>query len=361
MTPAAGAGPVSGRGDPPPRSGRGQVTRADVARYAGVSSAVVSYVVNSGPRPVAPATSARVLEAVRVLGYRPNASARALRTGSTKLLGLVVPAIGNLLFAEMALGIESAAADRGYAVLLTSSEGDPDTERRHVLNLTARQIDGMLLTTAMSRPDLANLPLTGVPTVLIGAFEEVPGFVSVGVDAFGGAYDGTHHLVGHGHRSVALVIGGGRAAGDELRERGWLQATRDAGLPDGAIAREAWSRAGGYAAGHRLFGGTSHPSAVFVSSDIQAVGLLRALHELGLRVPEDVAIVSFDGTEDSRYTSPQLTVVRQPVRAMAADAVARVLVPIGHDGREHVMHRAELIVRESCGCHPGDGQAPSTF
>ena len=352
MTPDVGTGPGAGHGTPPARSGGGQVTRADVARYAGVSSAVVSYVVNSGPRPVSPATAARAQEAVRVLGYRPNASARALRTGSTKLLGLVVPAIGNLLFAEMALGIESAAAHRGYAVLLTSSESDPEAERRHVLNLTARQIDGLLLTTAMSRPDLANLPLTGVPTVLLGAFEEVPGFVSVGVDAFGGAYDGTNHLVGHGHRSVALVIGGGRAAGDELRERGWLQATRDAGLPDGAIAREPWTRAGGYAAGHRLFGGSTHPSAVFVSSDIQAIGLLRALHELGWRVPQDVAIVSFDGTDESRYTAPQLTVVRQPVQAMAADAVERVLVPIGQAGREHVIYRAELITRESCGCEP---------
>jgi LacI family transcriptional regulator len=355
------AGPAAGGAAPPPRSGSGQITRADVARYAGVSSAVVSYVVNNGPRPVSPATAARVLEAVRVLGYRPNASARALRTGSTKLLGLVVPAIGNLLFAEMALGIESAAADRGYAVLLTSTGGDPDVERRHVLNLTARQIDGLLLTTGMSRPDLASLPLAGVPTVLLGAFEQVPGFVSVGVDAFGAAYDGTNHLVGHGHRSIALVIGRGGAAGDELRERGWLQATRDAGLSDGAIAREAWSRAGGYAAGRRLFGGTSFPSAVFVSSDIQAVGVLRALHELGRRVPQDVAIVSFDGTEDSLYSSPPLTVVRQPVQAMAADAVERVLLPVGDDGREHVVHRAELIKRESCGCHPGDAPSRDSF
>jgi LacI family transcriptional regulator len=197
--------------------------------------------------------------------------------------------------------------------------------------------------------------------VLLGAFEEVPGFLSVGVDAFGAAYDGTRHLVGHGHRSIALVIGGGGAAGDELRERGWLQATRDADLPDGGIAREAWSRAGGYAAGRRLFGGTSFPSAVFVSSDIQAVGLLRALDELGRRVPDDVAIVSFDGTEDSLYTSPPLTVVRQPVQAMAADAVERVLLPVGHDGRVHVVHRAELITRQSCGCHPGETPSPSGF
>lgn len=335
-----------------PLSSSGQVTRADVARYAAVSSAVVSYVVNGGPRPVAPATAARVLEAIRVLGYRPNATARALRTGSTKLLGLVVPQISNLLFAEMALAIETAAAERGYAVLLTSSEGEPETERRHILNLAARQIDGLLLMTAMSGPNLAYLPSIGVPTVLLDMLEEVPGFASVGLDAFAGTYDAVTHLIGHGHGSVALVIGGGSAPGGELRERGWLKATRDAGLPDGPIAREPWTRAGGYQGGRRLFGGTSYPSAVFVSSDMQAIGLLSAVNEMGLRVPEDVAMISFDGTEASEYTYPRMTVVRQPVQAMAVDAVGRVLTLLGDGEREHVLHRPELILRASCGCSP---------
>jgi LacI family transcriptional regulator len=334
-----------------PLPSHGRVTRSDVARYAGVSSAVVSYVVNGGPRAVSAKTAEKVLDAVRVLGYRPNASARALRTGSTRLLGLVIPEFGNPLFAEMAVAIESAAAQRGYAVLLTSSESDPATERRHIANLTDRQIDGLLLMTAMSRPDLANLPLQGVPTVLLDTFEEVPGFASVGLDAFAGARDAVTHLIGHGHPSVALVIGGGAAPGSELRERGWLQATRDAGLPDGAIAREPWSRAGGYRAGRRLFGGANPPSAVFVSSDVQAIGLLLAVNEIGLRVPEDVAIVSFDGTEASAFTFPKLTVVRQPVQQMALDAVDRVLAATGQVGRGYIVHQPELIVRASCGCH----------
>ncbi len=333
---------------PPPR---GRVTRADVARFAGVSSAVVSYVVNDGPRQVSAKTAAKVLDAVRVLGYRPNASARALRSGSTKLLGLVVPEIGNPLFAEMAVAIESAAAGRGYAVLLTSSESDPAAERRHIVNLTDRQIDGLLLMTNMSRPDLASLPLQGVPTVLLDTFQEISGFASVGLDAFAGAYDAVTHLARHGHASIALIIGGDAAPGGELRERGWLQATRDAGLPDGPIAREPWSRAGGYQAGRRLFGGTTHPTAVFVSSDVQAVGLLLAINEIGLRVPDDVAIISFDGTDASAYTFPKLTVVRQPVQQMAVDAVDRVLAPIGENRREHIIHKPELIVRTSCGCH----------
>jgi LacI family transcriptional regulator len=336
----------------------GQVTRADVARYAGVSSAVVSYVVNDGPRTVAPATAARVAEAIRTLGYRPNASARALRTGSTKMLGLVVQDVNNPLYAEWAVAIENAAAARGYAVLLTNSEGDAGSDHRAITRLTGRQIDGLLLTTVLSRPDLANLPIGGIPTVLLGALEQIPGFVSVGVDASAGAYAATSHLIGHGHSSVGLIIGEDDGSAVEFRERGWLAASRDAGLLDGPIARASWSRAGGYDAGRRMFGGPHHPSAVFVSSDMQAVGLLRALSELHLRVPGDVAVVSFDGTEDTRYTTPALTVIRQPVQEMAAEAVDAVLAPPTDEPRPHELHEPELIVRESCGCLPlGSGDA----
>jgi LacI family transcriptional regulator len=327
---------------------RANVTRVDVARLAGVSEAVVSYVVNDGPRPVAAATAARVREAIRVLGYRPNPSARALRTGSTRLLGLVVPRIDNPLFADLTLAVEAAAAERGYALLLTNSQGDPAAERRNIANLVARHVDGLLLMTLLSRPDLATLPIGGVPTVLVNTFTEVPGFASVGVDAFAGAYDAVTHLAGHGHQRIGLVIGGG-ASDMELRERGWLQAARDAGLEDGPIARGSFTRQGGYEAGNLLFEGRNRPPAVFVSSDMQAIGVLRSLHERGLRVPDDVALVSFDGTEDCKFTDPQLTVVAQPVGAIAASALDALLDGGVPDGA-HVSHRPELILRRSCGC-----------
>ncbi|AMM21213.1 hypothetical protein AX769_15055 [Frondihabitans sp. PAMC 28766] len=332
---------------------RGNVTRSDVARYAGVSTAVVSYVVNGGPRAVAPATAKRVTDAISILGYRPNVSARALRTGSTKMLGLVLPEIGNPLYAEWALAIEFAAAERGYTVLLANSEGDAGSEHRAIAQLGGRQLDGLLLMTTLSRPDLASLPLEGTPTVLLGVLEQIPGFVSVGLDARAGAYEATKHLIGHGHASVGLIIGADAGGSPEFRERGWLAATREAGLLDGPIAREPWSRAGGYAGGLRMFDSPNHPTAAFVSSDMQSVGLLRALGDLKLRVPEDVAIVSFDGTEDSEYTVPRLTVVRQPVQEMAVEAVAAVLrpAPDALDALDlHELHEPRLILRESCGC-----------
>jgi LacI family transcriptional regulator len=136
----------------------------------------------------------------------------------------------------------------------------------------------------------------------------------------------------------------------ELREQGWMQALRAAGLPDGPIVRCSFDRAGGYEAGLRMFGGGTGPRAVFVSSDLQAVGLLRALYELGLRSPDDVAVVSFDGVAEADYTNPQLTVVRQPVEAMAAAAVDRVLAREDPDDHHLDQVPAELVLGASCGC-----------
>jgi LacI family transcriptional regulator len=334
--------------DPAPRA-RGQVTRADVARYAGVSTAVVSYVVNGGPRPVAAATAERVREAIRVLGYRPNATARALRMGSTQMLGLVVPEIGNPLFAELAVAVEQHAARSGYAVLLVDSGSDPSAERALIRSLVARQVDGIIVSTVQHTSSSLDLPALDIPVVLLGTFTGREGWETVGVDARAGARLGVEHLLAHGHTRIGLIIG--QAGGEgEARESGWLDATRAAGLPDGPLAREPFTRGGGYAGALRLFAGADRPTALFASSDMQASGALRALHELGLRVPEDVAVVSFDGTDEARYAVPQLTVVRQPVQEMAHEAVARLTAAPTGRAPHHASYTPTLVIGRSCGC-----------
>ena len=329
---------------------RTAVTRKDVARYAGVSAAVVSYVVNGGPKNVSPATEARVQEAVRVLGYRPNAAARALKLGSSHLLGLVVPDTRNPFFIELAQAVEEEVSAMGYAVLMTNSSGSPARERTHIRNLAGRQVDGVFLASNLFEPDLAELQAANSPTVLLATTMKAEGFSTVGTDLRAGAKAAVEHLIGHGHTSIALAMGDNVVGAMDGRELGWLDALSHAGLGEGPIVRSPFTRAGGYAAGQRLIAAAQRPTAVFASSDMQAIGILRALNEAGVAVPDEMAMVSFDGSIDAEYCWPPLSSVKQPVRAMAQAAVSALVGELRTAEPQHLVIPSELVLRSSCGC-----------
>jgi LacI family transcriptional regulator len=314
------------------------ITRNDVAEYAGVSTAVVSYVVNEGPRKVAPETRERVLEAIRALGYRPNATARALRLGTTRTFGLITPDGGNPLFAELAKAIDREAAAHGYVVLQTSADGDPETENAKIVELLTRQVSGLILVAPTDDFAVENVK---VPVIAIN--RSLATVSSVRPAYREGARLGVEHLISHGHRRIGLVIGG---AGHPERELGWSAALATAGLPQGPIVRASFSREGGYRAGQILL--HEEPTAIFASSDLQAIGVLRALHEAGVDVPGDMAVVAFDGTPETEYTWPPLTVVRQPVEQLAQEAVRRLIE--GEETTAAVTVPTKLIRRRSCGC-----------
>jgi LacI family transcriptional regulator len=330
-----------------------RVTRADVARYAGVSTAVVSYVVNGGPRPVAPETQRRVREALEVLNYRPNLSARALKMGSSDTIGLILADSLNPFFAEFTLAIAQAAEARGHRLLIADSRSSRDTERELVEDLLARQVDGLLFATSTVGLDpMAGLRLYGVPSVLIDSAGPVPGRTTIGPGAADGAATLVRHLVQvHGRTRIALAIGAEGGFGDpDPRTWGWQTALGELGLPKGPLVSTRWSREGGYRAGLELLKSDPLPDAVFACSDLMAVGLLRALHEAGVSVPGDVAVVSFDGTAESEFSWPPLTVMRQPIQEMAQAAVD--LIDSTSSAPAHHEFPMELIVRASCGCPP---------
>ena len=156
----------------------------------------------------------------------------------------------------------------------------------------------------------------------------MPGFASVGLDGAQGARLAVEHLVGvHGHRRIGIALGDAAHDLEDPREIGWREALRAAGLPEGPVARVPWTRDGGYEAGRLLLDSPDPPTAVFACSDLLAVGLLRAGHERGLALPGDLAVVSFDGTKEAEYSWPPLTVVAQPIAAMAREAVSLALDP----------------------------------
>lgn len=308
--------------------------------------------------PTCPSFRERVLEAIRVLGYRSNAAARALKLGSTELLGLIVPDITNPYFADLSRAIEEVADERGYALLLTNSAGEVGQERKLLRKLISRQIDGLLLVSTEQEPDLSAVTAANIPVALLDRGRGMRGVTALGVDYRSSSREGVRHLIEHGHTDIGLVVGAADFAGTAGdRERGWLDALTEAGLPEGPVARADFSRAGGYDGAKRLLNRRHPPTAIFASSDMQAIGVLRALHEAGLDVPGDVAVVSFDGSIESEFSWPPLTAVRQPVAAMAKGAldVLTSRRDEEHDGQQHAKYlsfQTQLITRRSCGC-PG--------
>ncbi|OFI37195.1 LacI family transcriptional regulator [Arthrobacter sp. SW1] len=327
------------------------VTRKDVARLAGVSTAVVSYVVNGGPKNVAPATQEKVRQAIATLGYRPNVTARALKMGSSRILGMVVPKITSPFFAKLAQAVEKAAEDEGYAMLLGDSRDSLTVERHHLSNFVDRQVDGVFLCSVLNhRPEVGELERRGIRTVLLN-FSEYPLEIdAIGPEFVGSSRRAVEHLASHGHRDIALVQG--LVTGNTLdgREVGWREALKGLGASEGRIFRCTFDRPGGYDAGQRFLALADRPTAVFVTSDEQAVGFLKALHEAGLRVPEDVAVMSFDGSEEAEFSWPPLSTVRQPVKQMA-EAGVRAIIGSGRDEAPRTqVFDCELVLRASCGC-----------
>lgn len=320
-------------------------TRADVARLSGVSTAVVSYVLNGGPKPVAAPTREKVLAAVRALNYRPNAAARALSRGSADSIGLLVGDSLNPFFAELIDAVDERVRQVGRSLLTATTEHSSLSPLEHIDELAAQRVSGILSVHAVNPDERSRLAALGIPTVLIN--QEVPqdGFSAVLVDYAAGARTAVEHLIGHGFTDIAFV---GAHEGAHLRESGWAAALAAAGLRARHPYVTSFSLAGGYRAGLLLAAENIRPQAVFVSSDQMAMGLLAALDEQGLHVPDDIAVVSFDGTAESAYLIPALTTVRQPVDAIAETAIALLGE---NDTAPHSRYiTPELLVRRSCGC-----------
>ena len=328
-----------------PEPGRPRsATRADVARYAGVSTAVVSYVLNDGPKAVAPLTRERVLDAVRVLGYRPNAAARALSKGSADMFGMLVHDNRNPFFAELCHALDQATAEAGRSLLTVNSAREQVATTEQIQDLASRQISGLIIADVLTAREQSLVETLGIPAVVIGQFGETDGLHSVGVDFERGARLATEHLIGHGYDDIAFV---GSAARYDARERGWREALNAAALPAGPLIHTSFTYQGGYDAAVQLLE-RRRPRAVLAASDQVAMGLLTAFGERGVRVPHDVALVSFDGTVSADFVWPRLTTAVQPLQTMADAAVQLLLDPDAE--RQHRPFDTTLRIRESCGC-----------
>ena len=321
-----------------------RVSMADVAAAAGVSAQTVSRVVNASPR-VDPATRASVEAAMAELGYRMHRAARALRTGRTDTIGLIVSTLATVGNSRMLQAIADAAAARGFALTVVTASGR-DAVADAFERLHDQGIDGAVVlneATALARG--LDLP-EGLAVVVVDAPPDGASVTTgtVQTDHAAGARAATAHLLAAGAATVHHLAGpvGSFAAAE--RERGWREALAEAGVPAPEIVRGDWTAASGHAAIAAL---PEAMTALFAANDQMALGALRALAEAGRQVPADVAVVGFDDVEDAADYRPPLTTLRQDFDALGAAAVASLVSLIGGDTVAPVVLTPQLVVRAS--------------
>jgi LacI family transcriptional regulator len=333
------------------------VGRKDVAALAGVSPAVVSYVLNGGPRKVAPQTRRRVLDAVDRLGYRPNVIARSLRMNKTMTIGLVVPDTSNPFFAELSRAVEDAAFADGYTVLLGNAQDDAARQRSYLRTFEQRQVDGVLLVPTTTAPgQFEEIVQSGVPLVVMD--RKVPddaGVSQVLVDNVNGARRATNHLLGHGKRRIACIAGPANEYPSHDRLEGWRAALAENGTPPdpGLVITAEFGKRAGYEAASQLIDATD-VDAIFVTSDEQSIGVMYALHQRGIACPDDISVVSFDGVATMSYIAPSVTTMAQPFDELGRAAISEICAKIANPDREPSTTTLPptLRRRRSCGCEP---------
>lgn len=323
-----------------PRQNR-RVTITDVARHAGVSTAAVSKVLRNAYG-VSPAMREKVTAAITELGYRPHAAARGMR-GRTYTIGVLLDNVRNAFFADILDGIQDELRTSEYTVLIGAAGFEPEEQAKTIRSMVDRQMDGLILIAPGTPRDEILTTAASTPTVVIGHHDAADSHDSV-VDADDiGAGLVVDHLVSLGHRNIALVSAPGTKANRWKRtpeivlSDGYLDAMERRGLTDHArVHHAAYSDDGGFKAGMTLLTADRPPTAVMTGADVAALGIYRAAHELGLRIPDDLSLVGYNNTALAALAPVQLTSVDQAGHTMGS-AAARMLIERVEGRRDRAM------------------------
>jgi LacI family transcriptional regulator len=338
------------------------VTIYEVAKRAGVGIGTVSRVLNDSSQ-ISPATRARVLKVIKALKYQPHALAQGLARKKAHTLAILIPFFTGYFYVELLKGIQQAASQHKYDLILYCIDdlSKKDTYLKRALQ--QRRVDGVLLiSSSLSGPDAKEFKRRALPLVLVDAFH--PDFDSITVNDQEGAYHAVQHLIALGHKRIAMITGHEESVPAQHRHRGCQSALAAGGLKlpefflissnglqsEAARVNDGFNKEAGYWAMRKLLAlNNKRPTGVFIASDIQALGAMKAVRESGLRIPEDLAIVGFDDIELAEYAG--LTTVRQPMFQMGTQAVERLMALIAdpQSSRQHLRIETELIVRESSG------------
>jgi LacI family transcriptional regulator len=332
-------------------------TIRDVAEKAGVATMTVSRVINDSGY-VSDETRAKVESAIRELGYVPNMLGPSLRFNQTYTLALVVTDITNPFWTTVTRGVEDAAHERGYSVILCNTDESPEKQAQYLNMLLKRRIDGILLAPACSLPDSVRL-IQQQGSVVVVIDRTVPD-VEVDIirgDSIEGAYQLTKHLLDLGHRRIVILTGPQDVSTSSERVTGYRRAITEAGLQllEDAVYWGSYTGQSGFTMARLALSAKPCPTAIFAANNFIANGALKAIREMGLRIPEDVSVVSFDDFPEMIYADPFLTAATQPTYDMGYQATQILLDRLSNIGTQeyaNILLPTEIVIRCSSGPPP---------
>lgn len=332
------------------------VTIYDVAKKAGVGIGTVSRVINKSPQ-ISRETRDRVLRVIKELNYQPHSAAQSLARKKTNTIGCIIPFFTGYFFVELLRGIQKKITEFKYDLILYSVDLTHKKEMFLRRALQERRVDGILFVSMeMSREFADKFLLTKFPIVLVDSYHS--DLDSITVDNEEGAYLATKHLIDLGYERIAMIDGQLKSFPAKLRLAGYKKALSEHNRNfepryfvacDFVDEADGFNKLAGYEAMKQLLTLDERPQAVFVSSDIQAIGAIQAIKERGLAVPHNIAVVGFDDIELAQFVG--LTTMRQPIMEMGELAVERLMARVDEDLADNFKQRfhTELIVRETCG------------
>lgn len=325
-------------------------TIQDVARMAGVSVATVSRVLNSSPS-VTPETKESVMEAIKKLNYQPNLLGRNLRRMETKMILVLLPNIANPFYSRVVKGIEDIGNKNGYSVMLCNTDSDKHREKQYLELLRNKLSDGVIfMEPELSVEELAELG-RNFPVVQCSEYKENTGIPYVSIDNKAAAYTAVNHVIGLGHRRIGLISCDNDFLSTKQREAGYRKALEDAGIDfdETFVSYGDYGFKSGLRAAKQLLSLEKRPTAMFVISDIMAIGAMSAIKQGGMKVPEDIAVVGFDNISFSTMCDPQLTTISQPKYDLGCTAMNLLLKKIKGDLKEptSILLEHEIKIRGS--------------